>query len=292
MNNWRDIKEEAPRVDTCMIRVKYIYCVVSVPQWATTIGPLCLGRVDQNMPQKPFAAILSQHLGIGIVHIDPPRFDDNGIDLLSAGFRWSDLKGEHQRITHWMYVDEPYDESEETPDVVLLQDQDGNIKEVTSVTVQEFDKPNKMGRMYNAENIASVISKDPRFKKESNMMKFVKTISKNVFDLSQFEFGAAYLCTPSDTSKVSFIGIYKEGSPTVITFWVPSGTRTLTLDDIVNEYWTVEKMIEPMTEKELNFIHDLIIRNSLANGSEAKDITDSILKKLGFSVKVEFTPKE
>jgi hypothetical protein len=26
-----------------------------------------------------------------------------------------------------MYLDEPYDESEETPDAVLLQDQDGNI---------------------------------------------------------------------------------------------------------------------------------------------------------------------
>jgi hypothetical protein len=244
------------------------------------------------MSRKPVAAILSHHLGIGIVHIDPPRVDDNGVDLLSGGFRWSDLKGEFQRITHWMYVDEPYDESEETPDAVLLQDQDGNIKEATSVTAQEFGKPNKMGRAYNAENIASVISKDPRFKKESNTMKFVKTVTKNVFDISQFEIGAAYLCTPSDTSKVSFIGIYKEGSPTVITFWVPSGTRTLTLDDIVNDYWTVEKMIEPMTEKELNFIHDLIIRNSLANGSEAKDITDSILKKLGFSVKVEFTPKE
>lgn len=291
MNNWRDIKEEAPRADTIMLRVKYIYCVVSVPQWAEPFDIPFIDRINQKMLRKPIAAILSQHLGIGIVHIDPPRFDDNGVDLLSGGFRWSDLKGEYQRITHWMYVDEPYDESEETTDAVLLQDQDGNIKEATSITMQKFGKPNKMGRVYNAENITSVISKDPRFKKENNM-KFVKTITKNVFALSKFEIGAAYLCTPSDTSKVSFIGIYKEGSPTVITFWVPSGTRTLTLDDIVNDCWTVEKMIEPMTEKELNFIHDLIIRNSLANGSEAKDITDSILKKLGFSVKVEFTPKE
>ena len=75
----------------------------------------------------PLALTVSQHIGIGIVHIDPPHFDD-GINLLSGGFRWSDLKGINQIITHWMYVDEPYDESEETLDAVLLHDQDGNIK--------------------------------------------------------------------------------------------------------------------------------------------------------------------
>lgn len=64
-----------------------------------------------------FYTSLSQYLGIGIVHIDPPMFDDNGEDLLSGGFRWSDLKGRFQTITHWMYVDEPYDESEENIDV-------------------------------------------------------------------------------------------------------------------------------------------------------------------------------
>ena len=118
-NNWRDIKKEVPRPDTIMIRVKYIYCIAVEPPWSAAF---------QYASKMPFALIVSQHIGISIVHIDPPHFDDDGIDLLSGGFRWSDLKGITQRITHWMYVDEPYDESEETPDAVLLRDQDGNIK--------------------------------------------------------------------------------------------------------------------------------------------------------------------
>ena len=276
MNNWKDIKKEAPRPNTIMIRVKYIYCITSIPQWALNIS--FIDQINQNMPEKPFAAILSQHLGIGIVHIDPPGLDDD-----IGGYRFSDLKGDYQKITHWMYVDEPYDESEETPDAVLIPSQDGNTKKTASVTVQEFDKPNKMGRVYNAKNIASVISKDTRFKKENNM-KFVKTETKHVFDLSQFEIGGVYSCRPRYTSECGFVGIYKEGGPTVIAFWVPSGINTLSIDDVVNG-WDIEKMIEPMTEKELNFIHDLIIRHALATGSEAKDITDSILKKLGFTVK-------
>ena len=120
MNNWRDIKKEVPKPGTIMIRVKYVYCIAVEPPWASTFPYPCTWK-------KPFALSLSQHLGIGVVHIDPPRFDDYGIDPLSGGFRWSDLKGDHQRITHWMYVDEPYDESEETPDV-LIPFQDNNSK--------------------------------------------------------------------------------------------------------------------------------------------------------------------
>lgn len=119
MNNWRDIKKEVPRPGTIMIRVKYVYCIAVEPQWSALF---------QYASKMPFALTVSQHIGIGIVHIDPPRFVDGGADILSGGFRWSDLKGDHQMITHWMYVDEPYDESEETPDAVLLHDQDGNIK--------------------------------------------------------------------------------------------------------------------------------------------------------------------
>ena len=118
MNNWRDIKKEVPRPDTIMIRVKYVYSIVCDPPWSPTFP---------YTSKMLFTVNLSQHIGIGIVHIDPPHFDDDGINPLSGGFRWSDLKGNYQRITHWMYVDEPYDESEETPDVLLLQDQDGKI---------------------------------------------------------------------------------------------------------------------------------------------------------------------
>lgn len=129
MNNWRDIKKEVPdcsKLKSAIIRVKYIYYITSALTWATF--PSCLGHmINENLPSIPFAVSLSPHLGIGTIHIDPPRFDYDGIDPLSGGFRWSDLKGGHQIITHWMYLDEPYDESEETPDAVLLQDQDGNI---------------------------------------------------------------------------------------------------------------------------------------------------------------------
>lgn len=124
MNNWRDIKKEVPdcsKLKSAIIRVKYIYYITSTLTWATF--PSCLDlMINENLP-----SMLSPHIGIGTIHIDPPRFDDDGIDPLSGGFRWSDLRGNYQRITHWMYVDEPYDESEETPDAILLQDQDGNI---------------------------------------------------------------------------------------------------------------------------------------------------------------------
>lgn len=52
-------------------------------------------------------------------------------------------------------------------DVGIPQDRDGN-ETSTTVTVQKFDTSNKMNRVYNAENIASVINKDPRFKKEKD----------------------------------------------------------------------------------------------------------------------------
>lgn len=47
----------------------------------------------------------------------------------------------------------------------LLMDYNSKVKETVSMTVQEFDKPNKMRRVYNAENVASVINNDLRFKK-------------------------------------------------------------------------------------------------------------------------------
>ena len=126
MNNWRDIKKEVPdcsKLKSAIIRVKYIYYITSTLTWATF--PSCLDlMINENLQ-----SMLSPHIGIGTIHIDPPRFDDDGIDPLSGGFRWSDLKGNYQRITHWMYLDEPYDESEETPDAIVLQDQDGNIIE-------------------------------------------------------------------------------------------------------------------------------------------------------------------
>lgn len=184
MNNWRDIKKEVPdcsKLKSAIIRVKYIYYITSTPTWATF--PSCLGpMINETLPSKPFAVSLSPHLGIGTIHIDPPRFDDNGVNLLSGGYRFSDLKGEYQTLTHWMYLDDPYDESEENADCQLLMDYDGKVKEPTSVKILEFDKPNKMRRKYDSKNIASIINKDPRFKEDN--MEFVKEITVKTFDVS------------------------------------------------------------------------------------------------------------
>ena len=286
MNNWRDIKKEVPdcsKLKSSIIRVKYIYYITSTPQWATF--PSCLGpMINETLPSKPFAVSLSPHLGIGTIHIDPPRFDDNGVNLLSGGYRFSDLKGEYQTLTHWMYLDDPYDESEENVDGQLLMDYDGKVKEPTSVKILELDKPNKMRRKYDPKNIASIINKDQRFKKENNM-KFVKTVTNHVFDLSQFEIGAVYSCTPNNISKNSFVGIYKEGGPAVITFWVPSGTKTLSVDDVMNG-WVIEKMIEPMTDDELRLLCDIFTHFALSEeiNEIQKDTIRSIQKKLGFTV--------
>lgn len=279
MNNWRDIKKEVPKPDTIMIRVKYVYCIAVEPPWSSAFPYPCMWKT-------PFALTLSQHLGIGIVHIDPPRFDDDGIDLLSAGFRWSDLKGEFQTITHWMYVNEPYDESEETPDV-LIPYQDGKVKEPTSVKILEFDKPNKMRRKYDSKNIASIINKDPRFKKENNM-EFVKEITVKTFDVSRFEEGAAYLCTPLDYPDQKFIGIFASGDSNTLTFvadnYSQNNIKEISIDDAHN--WTIEKMIQPMTDDELNLLCDIFIHLVLSEevNEIQKDTIRSIQKKLGFTV--------
>jgi hypothetical protein len=186
-----------------------------------------------------------------------------------------------------MYVCEPYDESEETPDVALLQDQDGNIKESTSVTIQEFDKPNKTGCVYNAENIASIINKDQRFKKANNM-EFVKEITVKTFDVSCFEEGAAYLCTPLDYPNQKFIGIFVSGDIKTLTFvtdnYSQNNIKEISIDDADN--WTIEKMIEPMTDDELNLLCDIFTHFALSEevNEIQKDTIRSIQKKLGFTV--------
>lgn len=293
MNNWRDIKKEVPdcsKLKSAIIRVKYIYYIASTPTWATF--PSCLDHmINKNLQSKPFTVSLSPHLGIGTIHIDPPRFDDKGVDLLSGGYRFSDLKGEYQTLTHWMYLDEPYDESEENVDCQLLMDYDGKVKEPTSVKILELDKPNKMRRKYDPKNIASIINKDQRFKKENNM-EFVKEVTVKTFDVSCFEEGAAYLCTPLDYPNQKFIGIFESGDVETITFVIAdsysqNNIKKISVDDAHN--WTIEKMIEPMTDEELHFLQDILIKYTIgafgANDGSNKHITDGIMKKLGFKVK-------
>lgn len=289
MNNWRDIKKEVPdcsKLKSAIIRVKYIYYITSTPTWATF--PSCLDHmINENLSSKPFTVSLSPHLGIGTIHIDPPRFDDNGVDLLSGGYRFSDLKGEYQTLTHWMYLDEPYDESEENVDCQLLMDYDGKVKEPTSVKILELDKPNKMRRKYDSKNITSIINKDPRFKKENNM-KFVKEITIKKFDVSCFEEGGAYLCTPLDYPDQKFIGIFAYGDSKTLEFvtdnYPQNNIKGISIDDAHN--WNIEKMIEPMTDDELRLLCDIFTHFALSEevNEIQKDTIRSIQKKLGFEV--------
>jgi hypothetical protein len=243
--------------------------------------------INKNIPSKPFAVSLSPHLGIGTIHIDPPEFSDDGVNLLSGGYRFSDLKGEYQTLTHWMYLDDPYDESEENVDGQLLMNYDGKVKEPTSVKILELDKPNKMRRKYDPKNIASIINKDPRFKKENNM-KFVKEITVKTFDVSCFEEGAAYLCTPLDYPDQKFIGIFATGDSKTLTFvadnYSQNNIKEISIDDAHN--WTIEKMIEPMTDDELNLLCDIFTHFALSEkvNKIQKDTIRSIQKKLGFEM--------
>lgn len=288
MNNWRDIKKEVPdcsKLKSAIIRVKYIYYIASTPTWATFPSGLD-HMINKNLPSKPFAVSLSPHLGIGTIHIDPPRFDDKGVDLLSGGYRFSDLKGEYQTLTHWMYLDDPYDESEENVDGQLLMDYDGKVKEPTSVKILELDKPNKMRRKYDSKNIASIINKDPRFKE--NDMKFVKEITVKKFDVSCFEEGAAYLCTPLDYPDQKFIGIFAYGDSKTLEFvtdnYPQNNIKGISIDDAHN--WNIEKMIEPMTNDELRLLCDIFTHFALSEevNEIQKDTIRSIQKKLGFEV--------
>lgn len=288
MNNWRDIKKEVPdysKLKSAIIRVKYIYYIVSTPTWVTF--PSCLNHmINENLPSLPFATSLSPHIGVGTIHIDPPKFSDDGIDLLSGGYRFSDLKGEYQTLTHWMYLDDPYDESEENVDGQLLMDYDGKVKESTSVKIQEFDKPNKMRRKYDPKNIASIINKDPRFKE--NNMEFVKEVTVKTFDVSCFEEGAAYLCTPLDYPNQKFIGIFVYGDSETLSFVLDNYTKNNIKEISINDAhnWTIEKMIEPMTDDELNLLCDIITHFVLSEkiNEIQKDTIRSIQKKLGFTV--------
>ena len=122
-------------------------------------------------------------------------------------------------------------------------------------------------------------------------MKFVQEITIKTFDVSCFKAGAAYLCTPLDYPNQKFVGIFINGGDETISFataeYYQNYIKQISIDDAHN--WTIEKMIEPMTDEELQFLQDLITKYTIgtfgANDGSDKHITDSILKKLGFKVK-------
>ena len=71
-----------------------------------------------------------------------------------------------------------------------------------------------------------------------------------------FERGAAYLCTPLDYPNQQFIGIFDEGDTKEIHFITTTiggdNRKIITADDAPN--WTIERMVRPFTEEEINFI--------------------------------------
>lgn len=93
MNKWHDVNKDRKidREGVTAIRVKYIYYEKQVPSW-------CRYYAAFKFPEE---AYIKATRDVGIIH------------LTDEGLQWSDLKGFNQHITHWMYIDEPYDESEE-----------------------------------------------------------------------------------------------------------------------------------------------------------------------------------
>ena len=102
MNNWRDIKKIPPPNGILELRVKYVYQSYA----STTVSQTPYGAITITPPKMVSNEV---YVGVDVIHVDPMNIDDP----LSGGFRFSDLKGDFQNITHWMYTFDPYDESEE-----------------------------------------------------------------------------------------------------------------------------------------------------------------------------------
>lgn len=122
-----------------------------------------------------------------------------------------------------------------------------------------------------------------------NNMKFVKEMIVRKFDISCFEEGAAYLCTPLAYPDQKFIGIFARGDSMTLLFVADNHSsqnniKKILIDDAHN--WTIEKMIEPMTDDELNLLCDIFVHFALSEevNEIQKDTIRSIQKKLGFEV--------
>ena len=119
-------------------------------------------------------------------------------------------------------------------------------------------------------------------------MEFVKEITVKKFNVSCFVEGAAYLCTPLDYPKQKFIGIFTYGDSKTLTFvtdnYSQNNIKEISIDDAHN--WTIEKMIESMTDDELNLLCDIFTHFALSEevNEIQKDTIRSIQKKLGFTV--------
>lgn len=145
MNKWHDINvnRKIDREGVTAIRVKYVYFEKEIPSWC------------RHYVVFKFSEYINPVRDVGIIH------------LTDEGLQWSDLKGFHQSITHWMYIDDPYDESEEKLGPLKF-DYDGSI-------IDDEDDDNER-----KDNDMGTVSK------------FVKEKTVYVFDPDKLKIGQAY----------------------------------------------------------------------------------------------------
>lgn len=210
MNKWHDVNKDRKidREGVTAIRVKYIYYEKQVPSW-------CRYYVAFKFPEE---AYIKATRDVGIIH------------LSDEGLQWSDLKGFNQHITHWMYIDEPYDESEEKLGPLKF-DYDGLI---------EDDDNERNNDMSNSE--------------------FVKEKSVKVFNPKAFEFGAPYLILSKENPTREFVGLFLKcnGAEDEISFLfadkssISSGVLTINIGYI--DDWFIKKIDVCTTPEENEMI--------------------------------------
>ena len=181
MNNWRNIKRVEPDHNVETLRVRYKYC------------ELAHCHMYQGLPLVNIYNLPGiTRVGVDIVHIDPVfAFGDP----FSEGFRWSDLKGDFQEITHWMYEFDDYEECEED----FLLD-------------------------YNGDDVM----------KNNEKQSFFKEVTVNKFNLNYFRKGVAYLLT-STTHHMKFAALFADGDENIIRFHTSEqGVETIHASDACN----------------------------------------------------------
>jgi hypothetical protein len=217
MNKWHDVKVDGKvkRLGVTAIRVKYIYYEKQVPSW-------CRNHTAFKF-SEPFVAYMKATRDVGIIH------------LTDEGLQWSDLKGFYQHITHWMYINEPYDESEEKLGPLKF-DYDGSI-------IDDEDNDNNNERNNDMSN-----------------SEFVKEKSVKVFNPKAFEFGAPYLILSKENPTREFVGLFLKcnGAEDEISFLfadkssISSGVLTINVEYI--DDWFIKKIDVCTTPEENEMI--------------------------------------
>lgn len=212
MNKWHDINvnRKIDREGVTAIRVKYVYFEKEIPSWC------------RHYVVFKFSEYINPVRDVGIIH------------LTDEGLQWSDLKGFHQSITHWMYIDDPYDESEEKLGPLKF-DYDGLIDDEDDDNER---KDNDMG----------------------TVSEFVKEKSVKVFNPKAFEFGAPYLILSKENPTREYVGLFLKcnGAEDEISFLfadkssISSGVLTINIGYI--DDWFIKKIDVCTTPEENEMI--------------------------------------